>query len=182
MKRIGLYIHQNNYIELFFLEDSLEFKASWRSETSPAYSTPLEALNFCRRSIEIDVAYDYELEECGSIYKKLIDPTEAKVCNNFDLLDKEMWSLDYSFAKWALPRVLYFKIFCSEHGTPGDFVEILDNGEQIVYEDEWEEVLTKIITALRLIVYDCTTVEKDSNQKIEEGLKLFSVYIRAMWT
>ena len=183
MKRIGMYMHENNYIELFFNEETLKFKAdrSGSGNQSPFFDTPVEALNYCRRLIEKDVGYDYELNDVSSVYKTFFNSKKPPtIQTKTDKLDREMWSVDYAFAEWALTRVLYFKIFYSDHGIPGDFV-VMDEvtGQQLyVEEEEWEQVLTDIVTCLRLMIEDCT----GEDPRIERGLFLFSKYIRAMWT
>ena len=47
--------------------------------------------------------------------------------------------------------------------------------------DEWDAVLDKMITAFSLICDDNYSIDADRDAEIEEGLKLFGKYFRALW-
>lgn len=97
--------------------------------------------------------------------------------NNFENLNKQMWNLDETFAKFILPRLLYYKI-TNTFSTPGDYIYYDSLGNELyVAQDEWEEDLTTMITAFRLIIEDCTTDEPI----VEQGLRLFGQYFRSFW-
>ena len=179
MNKIGLYLYNECYIDLYFDTEILMFQASYSEKESPKFDRAKDALNYCKKLIDLDI--DYYDDEVA-VYKPF-GITGVTKATALERLQKEMWSVDYHFAKWALPRVLYFKNFYSDFSIPGDFI-VMDNfyNPFNIEYDEWEQVLTDIVTALRLIIDDVSTVETNVSNKIDRGLKLFSKYIRCMWT
>ena len=101
---------------------------------------------------------------------------------------KDTWSLDYTMAKWVLPRLKYLKKV--KHGTP--FIDGFDElwasntateeEMQPVY-DAWDGIMEQMINAFTLVIKDgdgeCLTNEED--ELIVEGMKLFARYYRNLW-
>lgn len=96
--------------------------------------------------------------------------------------DDETWNLDYTIAKFALPRLKRFKELHS--GYP--------NG---MTEEEWGLIIDKMIKSLELIIEDMETVGvlknvfgdelydaiRKKDEEILEGLDLFFKYFRHLW-
>jgi len=87
--------------------------------------------------------------------------------------DVDTWSLDYTIAKFALPRLKVFKI---NHGewVPSSLKGI----------DQWNEILDKIIFAMEITTKEFDGIveitEKDSIRQIE-GYRLFGKYFNNLW-
>ena len=101
---------------------------------------------------------------------------------------KDTWSLDYSIAKYTIPRLKYLKEH--KHGCPfvDGYEELFMSNDATEEEmkpmyDEWERIMNKMILALELIKKDgdgeCLTEEE--NEQITEGLKLLARYFRNLW-
>lgn len=86
--------------------------------------------------------------------------------------DSETWNLDYTIAKFILPRLKRFKLLAN--GYPAEFDNI----------DEWYEIIDKMIEAFECILsddyYDLRYTE-EFEAKINEGLDLFRKYYRNLW-
>ena len=84
---------------------------------------------------------------------------------------QEMWSLDYTLAKYILPRLKKFKEVCCGYPCP-------------LTEDEYEEILNKMIWSFDYIVKEeiHTIEEKEKlDKQCQEGLNLFAEYFRSLW-
>ena len=77
----------------------------------------------------------------------------------------ELWGLDYTLAKYILPRLIKFKE--NVEGHPSNIT--------------WEEylvVLDKMIWSFNYVVKDVKGQEDD---RCQEGLHLFAEYFRSLW-
>lgn len=176
MNKVGLYLHNDYYITLYFDNQSLKFISKYSFYESPEFDKALDALDYSKKLIDIN-----EKEEEGEVEYKTFDNT-LKLPNSFDLLHKELWSLDCSFAKYMFPRVLFFKIFYG-HRTPGEFLDCDSQGNVINdYSDEWEFILDEIIDALKLISEGEFMLDDEQMIKVNRGLTLFSKYVTYLWT
>lgn len=112
---------------------------------------------------------------------------------------KDTWNLDYSIAKYTLPRLRYLKD--NHHGYPeSDLKEdeklkaIFNNEfkcvhEDVYYEELWKYILNKIIKSFEMIIeenedyvdYSNKEIIENRYKEIEFGLKLFSKYFRNLW-
>ena len=94
---------------------------------------------------------------------------------------KETWNLDYTIAKFVLPRLKLFKKL--NNGYPG-------YGEANTPE-KWDALLDKIIWSFEQIAndyeiyasinfkdFDCMDKYKELNDKIQEGLMLFAKWFQ----
>ena len=81
-------------------------------------------------------------------------------------LERDCWSLDQCIAEFALPRVLYFKNWVERHGIPSDFY---DDELDVMYEDEWNEVLELICFALTYVTRDYEWYEYEGDFISEES-------------
>jgi len=85
---------------------------------------------------------------------------------------RDLWSLDYTIAKFTLPRLEAFAKHL--HGYPGS----LDSLE------EWQEIIGKMVIAHKLHIEDMgggrciTTAEREM---VEEGFDLFHEYYFSLW-
>lgn len=87
--------------------------------------------------------------------------------------DEVTWNLDVELATWLLPRLKRFK-------------EISPVVPYDLTEQEWNEILNKIILALELTItkFDNTTLEENLNErykKVEEGINLLAKYFESLW-
>jgi hypothetical protein len=82
----------------------------------------------------------------------------------------DIWSLDISFAHWIVPRLEMLK---ESGSTPGS----IDN------ESEWINILDTMIEGFNLVRSGnyCTNFGDEFNEKINEALRLFSIYFRNLW-
>lgn len=81
--------------------------------------------------------------------------------------DSETWNLDYTIAKFALPRLKRFKeLNC---GYPGDLTE-----------EKWDLILDDMIYALDFYQDDdfCTSLD----DRAKKGLKYFGEYFESLWS
>jgi len=81
--------------------------------------------------------------------------------------DIELWNLDRTIAKFVLPRLIRYKSVSIKFSC--------------VTPDEWDAELDKMITAFFLICDDNYSIDSDRDAEIEEGLKRFGEYFRALW-
>lgn len=118
--------------------------------------------------------------------------------------DRDIWSLDYTIAKFALPRLIRLKEVM--HGVPNTMFEPLPAGEYNHNEEQmktatekWNEVLDEIIFAMDYIA-NCreddyypkktwpekTTTEdyielRAVEERVQKGLVLFGAHMRSLW-
>lgn len=95
--------------------------------------------------------------------------------NVYGFADDETWSLDYTLAKWIIPRLKRFKrIGCIS--VPSGLTQ-----------KEWEGITQKILHTFCLVekddgardfLYDNT---KKGQKEYDEGMKLFSKYFLHLW-
>lgn len=87
--------------------------------------------------------------------------------NGFD--DTETWSLNTTIAKFALPRLKWFKERHFDH--PCD----------ITFE-KWNEVLDEMIFSLEYYARDeWKPISNEDFEKVEKGIKLFAEYYGDLW-
>ena len=118
--------------------------------------------------------------------------------------DRDLWSLDYTIAKFALPRLIELKK--QMHGVPNSMFPTLPEGEYEYSKEqteqsitEWNETLEEIIFAMDFVAncreYDyhpkkdwperptkedyaeLLAVEK----RVQEGFILFGTHFRSLW-
>lgn len=81
--------------------------------------------------------------------------------------DSETWNLDFTFAKYILPRLIEFKK--------------LSNGIPYPYsKEEWGIVLDKMIFSFQYIVAERETT-KENHETIQEGIDLFAKNFQSLW-
>lgn len=173
MNKIGSYIYKEYFVELLFDPDTFKFRGIYSYIEGELWNTPKEALDEIK--LEIDSLTEGEKSSYSS-FKKI------RTSNTFDNLEKDMWSLDYAFARYMLPRILYFKIFYLDR-VPGDFYDIdpVTGDFTNEYKDEWEHIIDSIIKALGLILDDKASYTEHKGT-VEYGLRLFSKYVQYLWT
>jgi len=81
--------------------------------------------------------------------------------------DRELWNLDVTMAEFIYPRLKRLKEI--QHGYPAD-----------LNEEEWSEILDKMILAFKLIKEEDYYIKKDPGE-ITEGLNLFVEYYSNLW-
>lgn len=102
--------------------------------------------------------------------------------------DSDLWSLDYTLAKWIIPRLERFKevrngipliegfeFAFEENATEEDFNKA---------EKEWVRIINKMIRAFTLIVGENDNFELLNDREwkeINEGLDLFRKYFTNLW-
>jgi hypothetical protein len=118
--------------------------------------------------------------------------------------DKDCWSLDYTIAKFALPRLIVLKKMM--HGVPNTMFEPLPKGkynhnkrQMKAAEKKWNETLDEIIFAMDYVA-NCrennyypkkTWPEKTTREdykelraveeRVQRGLELFGKHFRSLW-
>ena len=115
--------------------------------------------------------------------------------------NKELWNLDYTIAKWILPRLKAYKKI-TDGFPPIDRKVYYETKEykDITFED-WQNILDEIILGFELTLIDpFDEIEKlglnisnkadsdkidkfceERNNKIERGLDLFKYYFQDLW-
>lgn len=89
----------------------------------------------------------------------------------YGFFDEETWNLDYTMAKFILPRLKRFREVVKRY--PPELKSL----------DEWQKTLDKMIWSFESIVneYDNVVLDLEQNKKQQEGLDLFSKYFTALW-
>lgn len=103
---------------------------------------------------------------------------------------RECWNLDYTIARFALPRLKVYKKDCNCYPGKGD----ADTPEK------WDEILNKMIMAFEYVLEDDYWWRNDPRYKmidfkdenfvtevkrrqlvIKDGLELFAKYLQDLW-
>ena len=82
----------------------------------------------------------------------------------------ELWSLDFTIAKFILPRLKAFR--AKPYGYPGSLTE-----------DKWNEILDKMIESFDIIVNDdgCWDIIPEKRVLVKTGFDLFHEYFFHLW-
>lgn len=104
-----------------------------------------------------------ELKRCKKNKKRLKKHLKK---HGFD--PSETWNLDYTFARFILPRLKYFRN--NLHGYPSD-----------LSMKKWEKILDKIILSFEIIVNDDLLSDTKNIKKVQKGLRLFAKYYLNLW-
>lgn len=92
---------------------------------------------------------------------------EQREKNGFD--DTETWSLYSTIVSFTLPRLKHFR-------------EVLAGYPAGMTQDEWEEILDKMIYSFQMIYDDKTLgITEEENKKLYDGLDLFRDYFFSLW-
>ena len=112
--------------------------------------------------------------------------------------NKEIWNLDYTIAKWILPRLkLYKKNIDGFPPIDRKLYAETKEYKNITFED-WQNILDEIILGFEQILIDPIDIAVDKDleftnskiyesicnerqEKIERGLDLFKYYIQDLW-
>lgn len=118
--------------------------------------------------------------------------------------DRDLWSLDYTIAKFALPRLIELKK--QMHGIPSSMFEKLPEDEYNhtpeqtkAAEKKWNDILDEIIFAMDYVA-NCRehdyypkktwpekTIKEDYDEllavekRVQDALLLFGTYFRNLW-
>lgn len=109
------------------------------------------------------------------LIKRSIKHAYQRIFRGFS--DAETWSLDYSFAKFILPRLVRLKEV--KRGWP-------DCDEFPTFED-WNVALDKMIFAMKFCSseeqwsFGYSPEEQKIEQEVQHGLELFGKYFRALY-
>lgn len=121
--------------------------------------------------------------------------------------DQETWNLDYSLAKWILPRLKYFR-----SNINSTSLNRQNNKSNYLTIQEWQDILDKIIYAFEFILKEDEILEKcypsdfiygfdfvnnelvprdkrkpdytyydECLKKYSEGMENFKLYFRDLW-
>ncbi len=82
--------------------------------------------------------------------------------------DSDLWSLDQTISEFILPRLKEFKR--TLHGYPGDMTE-----------EEWNQILDKMIIAFELGSKGFWDVNEEDFTIAKEGLDLFAKHFFELW-
>ncbi len=115
--------------------------------------------------------------------------------------DRDIWSLDYTIAKFALPRLIRLKEV--KHGVPGsmfeDFNGTYTDKQVETAKKKWDEILDEMIFAMDYIANDREwqyypdkkwpekTTKDDYielravEERVQKGLVLLGTYFRNLW-
>lgn len=88
--------------------------------------------------------------------------------------DEDIWNLDFSIAKYALPRLVAFRDRFGGRSIPGDLES----------SDEWIEIQDDIIYALEysiLFMEGDTRHTKLDRDRIRRGIEMFGKYFYNLW-
>lgn len=93
----------------------------------------------------------------------------------------ELWSLDFSIAKFILPRLKEFRKVCNGAPYGGEDCKFETTEDNFMTVQGWKDCLQKMIDAFQLIV-DYDAWGDDRKQEIvEEGLDVFRKYFHNLW-
>jgi hypothetical protein len=83
--------------------------------------------------------------------------------------DRDTWSLDWTIAKFVLPRLRRFREV--SNGYPADMTK-----------EEWDTILNRMIYALEVCSDDSEWLEEYVNwDRVNQGLQEFGKYFRNLW-
>lgn len=81
---------------------------------------------------------------------------------------EQSYNLDWEFAKYIWPRLIWFK-----ERTPG-----VPGGLE---EKEWKEILDKMINAFGLAAQGAWNLDEEDFDDVKEGMELFIDWYFALW-
>ena len=87
---------------------------------------------------------------------------------NLSIPNSEIWGLNYTLAKYILPRLKRFKEVCCSYPCE-------------LTETEWKEILNKMIWSFQYIIKFDFIEEEEVDEQCQEGLDLFAKYFRDLW-
>lgn len=96
------------------------------------------------------------------------DDPRYKIDKELGFAQFETWNLYYSLALEIYPRLCYFREHTLAYPVEADS------------EEEWGEILDKMIRAFKLILIDDRR-DDEKFKEIEEGLSLFAKWYLALW-
>lgn len=82
--------------------------------------------------------------------------------------DSDTWSLDFTIAKFVLPRLKRFREI--DFGHPSN-----------TSEEAWYKILDKMIYAMEFNARDGIITNRKEDKKIQEGNELFGEYFNSLW-
>jgi hypothetical protein len=94
--------------------------------------------------------------------------------------NSDTWSLDYTIAKFVLPRLKKFEeVTCGVPGCLQDKGETLEEREKV-----WHNMLKDMIFAMEMVIEDgdeCVMMDDPRWERYEKGMDYFHEYFRALW-
>ncbi|NEZ47817.1 hypothetical protein FDF74_11555 [Clostridium niameyense] len=91
------------------------------------------------------------------------------------ITNEELWDLDYTIAKFILPRLIRFKELVSDnkgiHSYPADLKNM----------EEWIAILDKMINSFEILKNEFIKNNRENYEKYIEGMNLFAKYISDLW-
>lgn len=102
--------------------------------------------------------------------------------------DTVTWSLDYTIAKFVLPRLKLFKKEIQKYkSVPGIFQHTGDYNDDDFDKEFilWLSYIDKMILSFELIVKDDwkdIDMYEENQKKIKEGLELFAIFFQSLWS
>lgn len=91
---------------------------------------------------------------------------------NLSIPNSEIWGLNYTLAKYILPRLKRFTEVCCSYPCE-------------LTETEWKEILNKMIWSFQYIIKNDESNElleiMKENEQCQEGLDLFAKHFRNLW-
>lgn len=93
--------------------------------------------------------------------------------SNVQAKDEDFYSLDMTFAKFILPRLMHFKNL-EGLGFPG---------KEKMTMKKWQNILDKMIFAMEYCAGEDQFEDIDPKMEkiVQEGLNLFGQYFRSLW-
>lgn len=89
----------------------------------------------------------------------------------FGFNPNETWSLDSTICSFILPRLKYFNQ--TKKAIPIEYTE-----------EQWDEILQKMIDCFQIMedgYKDFGLIDENDDEKVKEGLKLFSENFTKLW-
>jgi hypothetical protein len=99
--------------------------------------------------------------------KREVEYSKQRIERGFD--DSETWSFDTTIASFILPRLRRFK-------------EVRGGYPSSITNDEWDNILDKMIIGFDLVIKDCNGIISDEEVKqMNEGMDLFRRWFFDLW-
>jgi hypothetical protein len=104
------------------------------------------------------IPFGWKLKRGYFNFKRFVIDIYQKITKGY--ADSETWSLDYSLAKWVVPRLKHLRD--NVHGTPPNLeIEIVgDNDRYTLTLDEWKSKLDEMIYAFEFVLTEDDILEK----------------------
>ena len=95
--------------------------------------------------------------------------------------EREVWSLDYTFCQWIVPRLVLLKE--TKHGVPAFcFDDVTDDSDKAfnLAKERWDIILDEMIDGFKCHDY-CWYEKENDYAKYKRAKELFCEHLETLW-